>query len=432
MNSINPRRLFLASCLALIATSVAFSVRGDILDALAADLHITKQQTGILLGPAFWGNTLAVIIGGALVDFLGMRRLLFTAFAGYIFAVGAILFAPKPSAPVAPFYSDPGFLLVYSGMLALGICQGLVEGVINPLCTALFPHEKSRRMNILHAWWPGGLIIGGLVAYGLTRVMGLDAPDLLPAAATWGWQVKLLTVLIPAAAFALLIRGQQFPKTERVSAGVSNSDMFRETLRPMFVLLFFCMWLTAATEIGPDQWVGSLMTRLAGMHGILILVYTAGIMFILRTFCASFALRLTPPGLLTVASILSAAGLWAMSNVRSPAEAFAAATVFGVGKTFFWPVMLGMTAERFPKGGALLLAIIGGVGNLSIAFILPIMGAWYDHDGPAAAFRYVAVLPVVLTFVFGMLYLYFRARGGYRAVALAATATVHAAAKSRP
>lgn len=418
MNPINPRRLFAASCLALITTAVAFSIRGDILDALTADLQLTRQQAGILLGPAFWGNTLAVIIGGSVVDFLGMRRLLYVAFLGYVYAVAAIVFAPRPEAPAAVFYADPGFLLVYSGMLALGVCQGLVEGVINPLCTAIYPGEKTKRMNILHSWWPGGMIIGGLIAYGMTRVMGLDGPNAAASWVTFGWQAKLAVVLIPAVGFALLIRGQQFPVTERVAAGVSTSQMFRQTLQPMFLLLFACMWLTAATEIGPDQWVGSLITNLAGMHGILILVYTAGIMFLLRFFGGSLPHKLSPPGILTLSAALSAAGLWALSNVSTPAQAFAAATVFGVGKTFFWPVMLGVTAERFPKGGALLLAIIGGAGNLSIAFILPIMGAWYDNEGAAAAFRYVAILPLVLTVVFGGLFLYYKSQGGYKAIHL--------------
>jgi hypothetical protein len=194
--------------------------------------------------------------------------------------------------------------------------------------------------------------------------------------------------------------------------------MFREALRPMFLLLFFCMWLTAATEIGPDQWVGSLITNMAGMHGILILVYTAGIMFLLRFFGGSLPHKLSPPGILTLSAILSAAGLWALSNISTPAQAFAAATVFGVGKTFFWPVMLGMTAERFPKGGALLLAIIGGAGNLSIAFILPMMGSWYDNEGAAAAFRYVAILPVILSVIFGGVFLYYKSQGGYKAIRL--------------
>ncbi|MBI4874186.1 MAG: MFS transporter [Acidobacteria bacterium] len=418
MNHINPRRLFFASCLALITTAVAFSIRGDILDALTADLHISKQQAGILLGPAFWGNTVAVILGGSLVDFLGMRRLLYVSSLGYVYAVLAILLAPRPAAPVAPFYSDPGFLAVYSGMLALGLCQGLVEGVINPLCTALYPEQKTRRMNVLHAWWPGGLILGGLVAFGITRIMNLDAAGVPASLATLGWRIKLAVILLPAAGFAFLIRGQRFPRTERVAAGVSTRDMFREALRPMFLLWFGCMWLTAATEIGPDQWVGSLITRLAGMQGILILVYTAGIMFVLRFFGGGLARRLSPPGLLTLSAFGSMFGLLALSRISTPLGAFAAATLFGAGKTYFWPVMLGVTAERFPKGGALLLAIIGGAGNLSIAFILPIMGAWYDGEGAAAAFRYVAVLPAILTVVFGALFLYFRGQGGYRSVRL--------------
>lgn len=149
MRTLDPGRLFLASVLALVTTGVAFSIRGDILDALTADLRLTREQAGILLGPAFWGNTLAVMIGGALVDWLGMRRLLFVAFFGYLYAVAAIVFAPLPEAAVTPFYTGAGFLFVYSGMAALGMCQGLVEGVINPLCTALYPNEKTRRMNIL-------------------------------------------------------------------------------------------------------------------------------------------------------------------------------------------------------------------------------------------------------------------------------------------
>lgn len=418
MRPVNPTRLFLASVVALVATGVAFSIRGDILDALTADLHITRMQTGILLSPAFWGNTLAVILGGALVDFLGMRRLLYVAFGGYLYAVAAILLAPFPSGPVTPFYSDPGFLVVYSGMLALGICQGLVEGVINPLCTALYPGEKTRRMNILHAWWPGGLILGGLAAFALTRALGLDAPGLTASAATFGWKLKLSLILLPAIGFALLIRGVEFPATERVAAGIATREMFGETLRPMFLLLFACMWLTAATEIGPDQWVGSVITRLTGMQGILILIYTAGIVFALRFFGGALSHRFSPPGLLAISAVLSCVGLIALSSATTPMTAFLAATVFGAGKTFFWPVMLGVTAERFPKGGALLLAMMGGAGNLAIAFILPVMGRWYDQQGAAAAFRYVAVLPAALAFVFGALWLWFWRRGGYRVVSL--------------
>ena len=196
--------------------------------------------------------------------------------------------------------------------------------------------------------------------------------------------------------------------------------MFREMFRPMFLLWFVCMWLTAATELGPAQWVSSVMSQVAHMQGVLILVYTSGIMFVLRFFAGPLAHRLSPLGLLTLCAILSGIGLFALSNANTPALAFAAATIFGVGVSYFWPTMLGVTSERFPRGGPLLMAIVGGAGMLSAAFILPIMGRWYDQYGAAAAFRYVAVLPVLLTFIFGGLYLYYRARGGYKAVAIGA------------
>src|SRR5436309_10794428 len=414
----NTRRLFVASCLALLTTSMVFSIRGDIVDALTVDFHITKEQMGAILSPAFWGFTLSIIIGGSLVDWLGMRNLLLTSSIGYVGAVLVLIFAPRPTGPVDSIFGNTGTTILYAGMLALGLCQGLVEAVINPLIATIYSNDKTSKLNMLHAWWPGGLVVGGLVAFALTKALGLEGAT--GAAATHGWQIKLAVVILPALLFGLMILGQKFPATERVAAGVSTREMFGEVLRPMFLLWFACMWLTASTELGPDQWVASVMGNVAHMQGILILVYTAGIMFVLRFFAGPLAHRLSPLSLLTMCAALSAVGLFALSNATSAALAFGAATIFGVGKTYFWPTMLGVTSEQFPRGGPLLLAIMGGAGMLSVAFILPVMGGWYDAHGAAAAFRYVAVLPVVLTFVFGGLFLYYRARGGYKAVAIGA------------
>lgn len=414
----NRKKLFIASCVALVTTAMVFSVRGDILDAMAADFQLTKEQAGLVLSPAFWGFTLSIMIGGALVDFLGMKRLMLLSSGGYVAAALAIIFAPRPSAPVSPYYSDPGFIVLYASMLTLGLSQGLVEGVINPLVATMYSDDKTSKMNLLHAWWPGGLIVGGLLAYMITKVMGLDVPGIAPSLATIGWQIKISLLILPAIAYALMILREPFPQTERVQAGVSSGEMFREALKPMFLVWFCCMWLTAASELGPDQWIGSLITNLTGMSGILILVYTAGIMFLLRTFGAGLAHRLSPVVLLWLASVLTAIGLFGLASVKTPVQAFAAATIFGMGKAFFWPTMLGITSEQFPKGGALLLAMMGGAGNLSVAFILPIMGGWYDNYGAASAFRYVAVLPVVLAVAFTLLYFRYKASGGYHTVHL--------------
>lgn len=406
--SINPGRLFFASCMALVTTSMVFSIRGDILDALGRDFHLTKEQLGLLLSPAFWGFTVSIMIGGTLVDYFGMRNLLLLSASGYVVSVLTILFAPR---------SDAGFFVLYGAMLMLGLAQGLVEGVINPLCATLYPKDKTHRFNILHAWWPGGLIIGGLLAFAITKAMGLDQP--VPAAvATLGWRLKLSLILIPAITFAAMVVGQEFPKTERLAAGISNKVMARETLRPMFLLWFALMWLTASTELGPDQWIGSVITNLTGMQGILVLIYTAGVVFLFRSFGAGMTHRMSPIGLLVLASIFSAVGLYGLGAARQPVMVFAAATIFGAGTSYFWPVMLGVTSEQFPKTGPLGLAIMGGTGQLATAFILPVMGRWYDTSGAQAAFQYVAVLPVVLTVVFSILFLRYRAMGGYKPVAI--------------
>ncbi len=409
----NRNRLFIASCVALVTTSMVFSIRGDVLDALGNDFQLNNQQIGQVLSPAFLGFTLSILIGGSLVDLFGMRRLLTISGLFYVIAILAIVLAPFPGGPIASIFGNPITILLWFAMLTLGLAQGLVEGVINPLCSTLFPEDKTHRMNVLHAWWPGGLIIGGLLAYMITKIMGLDG-SVSEATATLGWRVKLLTIPLVAVGYLFLIKGQNFPVTERVSAGVSNRDMLMDLLRPSFICLWVCMWLTSATELGPDQWVPSLITNLTGMQGILILVYTAGIMFVLRFFGGPLAHALSPFGLMTISAALAAAGLYALGSATTMFGAFAAATLFGVGKTYFWPTMLGVTSELFPKGGPVALALMGGTGNLAIAFLLPIMGGWYDNQGAQAAFQNVAVLPIVLVVFFGLFFLHFQRKGGYK------------------
>jgi MFS family permease len=371
---------------------------------------------GAILSPAFWGFTLSIIIGGSLVDWLGMRNLLLGSSVGYIVSILVILFAPRPTGPVDSLFAHTGTFILYTGMLVIGLAQGLVEAVINPLIATIYSNEKTHKLNVLHAWWPGGLVVGGLTAYAITKALGLEGAT--GEALTFGWQVKLGVVILPALVFGAMIVGQRFPPTERIAAGVSTGEMVREMWRPMFLLWFVLMWMTAATELGPDQWMPSVMGQVAGIQGILFLVYTAGMMFVLRFFGGALAHRFSPMGLLALCSILSAVGLYALSYATTPLLAFGAATIFGVGKTYFWPTMLAVTSERFPRGGPLLLAIVGGAGMLSVSLILPLMGRWYDEHGAAAAFRYTAVIPVILTVIFGALFFYYRSRGGYKAVAL--------------
>jgi MFS family permease len=308
--------------------------------------------------------------------------------------------------------------MLYAGFLTMGLSQGLVEGVINPLVATLYKDQKSKMLNVLHAWWPGGMIIGGLLCVALEHV---NAP----------WQVKLGTIAVPAIIALAMAVSTPYPQTERVQSNVSNAEMIRETFRPLFLLLLATMFLTASIELGPDQWFGKVMGDITGWKadGILFLCYTAGLMFVLRFFFSGVVHRFSPFTVLTVCAVLAGVGLYwlgalplpeagARAGASTVAMAFVAATIFGIGKTYFWPTMLGITNEQFPRGGALLLNLMGGCGNFAIAVILPIIGSTLDQSGPGAAMQSVSAISIALVAIFGSLLLYFRAKGGYRPVAL--------------
>jgi MFS family permease len=369
---------------------MVFSIRAAILDDLGAHFQVNKQLVGIFAGKAFLGFAAAILIGGPLCDALGMRALLGVAWFLHISGVLLTIFAPT-------------YAVLEAATFIVGLANGLVEGVINPLITTVYADEKTHRLNMLHAWWPGGLIIGGLAAYGLTR-LGL------------GWQIKMATILIPTTVYGLMTIGQKFPPTERVASGVPATQMFREIIRPMFLLLAFCMVLTAATELAPNQWMESVLRNIAHTPGILVLAYISGLMFVMRFFAGAVVRKVSPIGLMLACSALAAAGLFALSYAYNAFTAFAAATIFAAGVSYFWPTMLGITSERFPLGGALLLSVMGAIGNLAVNFALPVMGKIYDRYGAAQSFRYVTLAPIALICIFAVMLFYYKAHGGYRAV----------------
>jgi MFS family permease len=386
----NPKRLFLASCLTMIVLGMVFAIRGDTIDALRTEFSLTNEQLGWISGAAFWGFLASILVGGQLCDLLGMGRLLGLAFLGHTGGVLLTIFAS-------------GFWTLWIATLAIGLANGFVEASINPLIATAYPDRKTQRLNALHAWFPGGIVIGGLAAYLLTFMR-------------IGWQTKTALILLPTLAYGLMYLGQKFPATERVQSGVSTGAMYRELLRPSFLFLAVCMLLTASTELGPNQWIPAILTNTAGMQGILVLVWINGLMALGRLVAGPLMHRLSSLGVLNVAAILAAIGLFALSFATTPAVALAAATVFAFGITYFWPTMLGLTSERFPSGGAVALAIMGGAGNLSVAITLPLIGRIYDVKGPQLALRYVTILPLLLIGAFAIMRLMDRARGGHHAV----------------
>jgi fucose permease len=420
------KKLFILSVLALVTAGISFGIRSSIADDLRKTffdpiepLH-SAEMIGAVLGVAFLGFAFTIAIGSPLLDYLGMGRLLTLSSLCFIAGTLIVIFAGS-IAQGAGVYN-----VIWGGMVITGIGWGLVETVINPLTVTLYPEEKTARLNVLHAWWPGGIIIGGLLGL-LIGQMNLN------------WQCKLGVVLIPAITCALLCLTAKFPPTERVASGVSAGEMFRELLKPFFLVWFCSMFLTAASELAPGQWVDMALTRTVGMHGIWLLIYVSGLMFVMRHFAGPMAHKLSPVGLLWVSCLLASAGLLLLSVANSPVTGLLAATVWGTGVCYMWPTMLAAASERFPRGGALLMGLMGTAGTLSIYFVLPAMGKIFDNAKIQAAggdqafkaltgdelnrvltyasqtsFRYVAILPAVLLFVFGAIWLYDRSRGGFK------------------
>jgi MFS family permease len=346
----NLSRLFNASCVALIVTAMSFALRGAATADWVSQFNLTNEQAGWVNGTAFWGFTLAMVVGGPLVDALGINRIIGVAFVGH--ALGIVL-----TLAAWDFWS------LFVGTLLFGIANGSVEAACNPLVASLFPNDQTTKLNHFHVWFPGGIVIGGLLSF-LFGKLGL------------GWHAQFATMLVPLAAYGFLFFGQKFPRTARVERGESTGSMFAACLSPGFLFMVACMLLTAATELGPGQWIPSILEH-AGVSGILVLVWITGLMAIGRMFAGPFVHKLSPIGMLIASAVMSTAGLYAMSHTTG-VMLFAAATLFAFGVCFFWPTMLGFVAENFPKTGALGLAIMGGAGMLSVSFVLPIIGSWYD------------------------------------------------------
>ncbi len=376
---INAKRLFLLSCVALITTAMTFAIRARLEKVWGVDFGLSAKSIALAMAPAFWGFTLAQFIGGPLVDLVGMKR--FVRIAFFLHVVG-----------IALTVLSRGFWTLFAGTLFIGVGNGSIEAGCNPLVATIFPGAKTKMLNRFHVWFPGGIVIGSVVAYLMM--------DLLKLA----WPLLAATLAVPLVVYGALMLGQEFPKTERVEMGVSYRGMWKAVFRPLYLTMLFCMLLSAATELSTGQRISSLLEG-TGTAPILVLAFINGIMAVGRGFAGPIVNRLKTTGMLMFSAIISMIGLLLMSWLNTAVPAFLAAAVFAVGICFFWPTMLGFVSERIPESGALGLSVISGAGMLSTSIFLPISG-WLTDRGATGQqiLRYTAVLPAVLIVVFAVVF----------------------------
>ncbi len=410
----NAKRLLWAGFLAILAAGIGFGVRGGILANWAADFGFTGAQLGAIGGAGFTGFCFGIIIGGIVVDKVGYGKLVFAAFLFHVLSAFITFGATKGQA------QDTAYMFLYLGTFVFALANGTLEAVANPLVSTLFPKNRTHYLNILHASWPAGLVLGGLIGWTL-------------GAGGTSWKIQLGLFLIPTVLYGLAFMGQSFPKSEAAAKGLKVSEMMKEVgllgslvacaLIGLFIkeqlggilafftgstffaqaawtgiswgiaallwlvvggntrfsvgsvllfILFITHALVGAVELGTDGWIQNITGNiLSPTQGKILFVFTSLLMFALR-FCAHFienSLKISPIGLLLICAALAVVGLQLVSGIETFAGAMVALAVYAVGKTFFWPTMLAVVGDRFPRTGAIAMSIMGGIGMMSAGLI---------------------------------------------------------------
>jgi len=493
--SAEAKKTFAVCFAALVATSFCFILRAFSIDAWGVEFGFTETQKGELFGVGIWPFAISIVLLSLIVDKVGFKVLLWFAAACHLLGLAMILTAD-------------GYWSLYWGGFVLSLGNGAVEAGINPLVAAEFRHNKVTWLNRLHAGWPAGFVLGGLLALALPGDMG--------------WRYKMALMLIPVIVYCVMLIPRTFPQSERVAAGVSYREMLAEagfisafviallmifeiarvaelsdvvkwvliavlTIgygvwsrspgRPFFIVMILVMIPLAITELGTDGWITSMMTPAMtdlGLPGLSVLIYTMALVLVLRLFAGPLVHKFSPIGLLAISALLAALGLVALS-MTTGVMLLLAATLYGIGKAFFWPTSLGVVAEQSPRGGAITLNVVAGIGMLAAGIVgSPLIGrvqddhmvkalAEYDakngtqleaaltierksafgtyaavdpekraavaadtkvvvdkidNDSKRDALRSIAILPLIMLFAYLGMLLYFRRKGGYKPVVL--------------
>lgn len=399
----NAKRLLWAGFMAILAAGVGFAIRGGILDNWSKEFGFTGAQLGAIGGAGLSGFCFGIIIGGVIVDKIGYGKLVLAALFFHVLSAFVTFGASTP---------QNAYNFLFWGSFIFAVANGTLEAVANPLVATLFPNNRTHYLNILHASWPGGMIVGTALGWLLDDKMQLS------------WKLQLALYLFPVALYGLMFFGQKFPKSEAAEKGASFVQMFKsvgilgslvacfllslffadifksfvpsETAKiigyaiggallitagvitsfSMGSILLFVLYIThlliGSVELGTDSWIQNITGNIfSSEQGKYLFIWTCVIMFSLR-FCAHFierTLKFSPIGLLLVCSVIALIGLNLASNITTFTMALVALGIYAVGKTFFWPTMLAVVGDRFPQTGAVAMSIMGGIGMLSVGVI---------------------------------------------------------------
>jgi MFS family permease len=428
----NANRILWAGFMAILAEGVGFAVRGGILGDWGKQFGFTLSDLGKITGGGLTGFGIIILFSAVIADWIGYGRLMILAFIAHTSSAVLTLAATPIYHSMAASNPDgakhAAFLCLFWGMFIFAVGNGICEAVANPLVATLFPKKRTHYLNILHAGWPAGLVLGALASYFLAGHVR--------------WEIQMTLFLLPVLAYGLMCLGQRFPKSEATAHGVPFGERIGEVGSlgafvlclmisiwftqlcdqlssvlsgfngspvhvphfiaaiaagilllgicsvmkfklgpPLFALLLCIHAMLGYVELGTDSWITNITGNIlaSAKNGLLLFVYTNVLMTVLR-FCAGpIAHKISPLGLLFAGTVCSCTGLTCLGHAQTAVFLVISATIYGCGKTFLWPTLLGVVSDRFPKGGAITIGAMGGIGMLS-AGLLGGPGIGYTQD----------------------------------------------------
>lgn len=350
--NINKNALFYGSCFALITTAFSFSIRAGILPQLGEEFGLTAEQLGFINSMWFLGFPISMVIGGLVYHTFGPKNIMLVAFVAHTLGILLTIFAG-------------GYTTLLISTLFIGFGNGCTEAACNPMIADMYSGVTMNKMlNRFHMWFPGGIVLGSLVSKFMTDLGS-------------SWEAQMWVLMIPTVIYAVLFFGKAFPRP-KVAEAASLKENFKAMLSPVYLFLIVCMFLTAISEFGPQQWVSIILSS-SGAEPMIILALTTGLMAVGRFFAGPVVEKLGQTGVLLGGAILATIGIYLFSTVTGP-MAYVAAVIYALGICYFWPVMVGAVAQRAPLSSALGMSIIGAVGMFSSSIFQPIIGSWIDNS----------------------------------------------------
>lgn len=372
------------------------------------------QQFGLLQGTAgniFGGGLLlypaALIASSFFIERLGYRRFLLSSILLQLFFVVTILTSPILFAMLG---ANGVFYWLSLGSYAFAIGSGIGEATVNPLVANLFPTERTRYLNYLHAASPAGYIAGNLF-FSSNNVSSF---------------AQAILFLLPLLALGLLLFYKFRPEVSPALA-TEPQRPFRLAILPLatpFFLLLFALQLGIDfSELRLEACKFSIVTDVSGT-GVLktFFVVVAIVTFAIRYLVGQFSISrfVTDFELLAASTLFLFLGMMALASAGTSSKLFEAFTFIAIGSALLKPTMLALVYNRYFIGGAAVLGLFAGASTLICLPLIRFVPLLPEH--PTApdfrkALQLLAIVPGLIAMVYASLLYRLGSGEGYKALA---------------